>query len=639
MIQIEQLSMHYGPKLLFHQANFQLNPGEKAGLLGANGSGKSTFLKILSQKEHATEGRVIYPSSVKLGVLEQDFNAYSGQKIFDVVLSGQPELHKFYYEWEQQHLAENLNDSIEDRFAQLGGYTAESQIARLLNGLGFTEEQLQHDINQFSGGYKLRVLLAKLLFSEPDVLLLDEPTNHLDLYSIRWLESYLKKYQGTLVVTSHDREFINSISNVILDVDYGIITKYKGNYNQYLRQRDERRAQTEAELSKTEKRKEELESFVTKFKAKASKARQAQSKARQIEKLEAEMEQNQLQSSSRRSPHINFKIRSKSGHTSVKVDNLSKSYGELKVLKDVSFELERGEKMAVIGPNGIGKSTLLKILVSETEANDGKVNFGHQSNFSYLPQDLEQLVQGEGSVLDWFQSNTEPKNMTDLRKTLGQLLFSGEDADKKITSLSGGERARLLLAKMIDEEANLLIFDEPTNHLDMEAIDSLINSIKSFEGSVIFVSHNRYFVSELATRVLEITPSGVNSFLGSYQDYLDKSNTDHLERGKNRKKEAKEKVKIVLTDEEKKELRKRENELRKNISQSEKKINQLEKVISDLHDKISDPSLYENGEHQKIEDLTSKSKESESQLEDVMLKWEEQSEELDQIRSSLNESS
>jgi ATPase subunit of ABC transporter with duplicated ATPase domains len=644
MITISQLSMRYGGKVLFENAQLQLLAGEHVGLIGANGSGKSTFLKILSKQEHATSGEVILPSGMKVGILEQDFEKYGDQKLIDIVMSGKEELYKLSLEIDRLSQSIEFDEATstayanaEERFSDLGGYAAQSDAATLLDGLGIEQKKHEWSMDQLSGGYKLRVLLARLLYSDPQLLLLDEPTNHLDLYSIRWLEGYLMKFKGIVVVTSHDREFVNGISNVILDVDFGSILKYKGNYSQYLRQVEERRQLNEAILAKNDKKREEMQDFVNRFKAKATKAKQAQSRVRMIEKMDAEMEGYQLKKSTRRSPNISFKANKSTGVIPFKVKGVSKSYGEKQVLNNINFEVERGDKIAVIGPNGIGKSTLLKIIVEDLSSDVGHCEYGHNVELAYLPQDMEAAVSGEGDVLTWFQGNTEPKSLTEHRKVLGSVLFSGDDALKKIANLSGGERARLILAKMMDAHANVLVLDEPTNHLDIEAIDGLIEALKSFEGTVIFVSHNRHFVSNIATRVIEIREDEIKDILGGYDEYLYQTQRDHLNRSVSlRKRNEKKEVKKELSEEEKESLKSDSKKLKREIANQEKDISKIEKELEKLHQKISDPSMYEDDKKDELVDLNKKSKEKEDQLSSIMQSWEKKGEELDVCQEKLS---
>ncbi len=645
MINVNQLSMRYGAKILFDNAQLQLLPGEHLGLIGANGSGKSTFLKILSNKEQATSGQIIWPSGIEVGILEQDFEKYDGLKLLDIVMSGKEELYKISVELDEMSQLDEFDEqtslnyaNLEERFSSLGGYLAQSDAARLLDGLGIVQEKHEGTLDYLSGGYKLRVLLAKLLYSEPEVLLLDEPTNHLDLYSIRWLENYLLKYKGILVVTSHDREFVNNVSNAILDVDFGAITKYKGNYSQYLRQVEEKRSYNEAVLAKNDKKRDEMQDFVNRFKAKATKAKQAQSRMRMIEKMDSEMQQYRAGVSSRLSPKINFKSEKSTGVIPFKVKSLSKSYGDNKVLNDVNFDVERGNKIAVIGPNGIGKSTLLKIIVSEIEADQGECLIGHNVELAYLPQDMESAVQGEGTVLDWFQANSEPKTLTEHRKVLGSLLFSGDDALKKVKNLSGGERARLILAQMVDRNANVLVLDEPTNHLDMEAIDNLIEALNVFEGTVIFVSHNRHFVASIATRVIEIGETEIKDILGGYDDYLFQTQRDHLSRNvslRKRNSDNKNPVEEELSDEEKAKLKDEEKKLKREVKAFENDISKYEKTLEKFHLKISDPSMYEDNHKNELIELNKKNKEAEDDLSKIMQQWEEKGAQLEAIQKRM----
>ncbi|MBF0198661.1 MAG: ABC-F family ATP-binding cassette domain-containing protein, partial [Planctomycetes bacterium] len=578
MITVRDLEMRYGPKLLFQNVNLQLMPECRYGLVGANGSGKSTFLKILSEEEQAGGGEVQMPSRCKLGVLNQDQFQYENETLINTVLMGRPELHELQKRIYELLEKDNFSEAesieyaeVEARLGEIGGYSAESEAARLLEGLGLDEKTQSNPMHTLSGGYKLRVLLAQVLFSEPDILLLDEPTNHLDLYSIRWLESYLKKYRGTLVVISHDRDFINNLSTHILDVDYGSISCTKGNYDHYLKVFAEESVLREATLAKAEKKKDDLQDFVDRFRAKASKARQAQSKARMIEKLQAEMSENAAMVSGRRSPHVRFTCPSRTGAHPLKVMGLSKAYGSKQVLSDVSFEIERGEKVAIVGPNGIGKSTLLKIIMEKVKQDDGEFKWGHMVECSYFPQDIEEAVRGSESVIQWLGQRLRGLTETELRKTLARVLFGNDDIDKKLDALSGGERARLIMAQMMGEERNVLIFDEPTNHLDLESIEALTNSLKAYEGTVLFVSHNRWFVEKLATGMIEILKKEVRIIDGGYQRMLEISGEDHLNRdvslrNRQEKKEEAKTPKAPIDREEEKKLRKQLSRLENDIA-------------------------------------------------------------------------
>ena len=633
MITIQDLEMRFGPKGLFKGVDLQLMPGNRYGLVGANGSGKSTFLKLLAGEESPVGGSIQHPNKARIGLLRQDHFRYDNTSLMDTVLDGRPRLIAAMKEMEELLCREDFSEAegekvghLETEIAELGGYSSEADAAILLEGLGLPAERHGEPMKQLSGGYKLRVLLAQTLFSEPDVLYLDEPTNHLDIYSIQWLEGYLKKFDGVLVVISHDRDFINGVSTHILDVDYGDILCYKGNYDAYLRQVAEERERRESAVEKTERRRGELQGFVDKFRAKASKARQAQSKVRMIEKLDKEIQAEANQPTSRRNLPLGFRQTRPSGAIALKVEGVSKAYGEKKVLEEVSFEVERGDSIAILGPNGIGKSTLLKVLAEGLEPESGEFQWGHGVSVSYFPQDIEGEVRGEGTALQWIHQQCPGKDDGYLRKQLARALFSGDDSGKSIGTLSGGERARLILARMMAEEANVLIFDEPTNHLDIEAIESLSQAMESFEGTVLLVSHNRWFISRLASKVLEILPGEVRLHEGGYEEMLEKGD-DHLERkGRERK---------TLNNEELKVLRQKERDLQKQVDRIERDIQKAEHELSKLNEKMVAEGFFDEANAKVRDTSLEKAKGLEDQLEALNLSWEKTGEELQRAQDEL----
>jgi ATPase subunit of ABC transporter with duplicated ATPase domains len=644
VITVKDLEMRYGRKGLFSNVNLQLMPGCRYGLIGANGSGKSTFLKVLSGEEQASGGSVQIPSKAKLGVLNQDQFLFDDYTLMDAVLMGKPDLYGAMQEMEALLQKEDFSDAEGERVGDLemiiaenDGYTAEPEAASLLEGLGLPHDRHQHKMKMLSGGYKLRVLLAQVLFSDPDMMFLDEPTNHLDLYSIKWLETYLCKFKGALVVISHDRDFVNGVSTHILDVDFGSVTSYKGNYDAYVKQVEEDKERRESVMVKAEKRKDELQEFVDRFKAKASKAKQAQSKAKMIDKLDDEMEKQNLQPSSRKSPALGFKVKIPSGVIPLEVEELFKSYGTNKVLHNVSFEAERGECLAIVGPNGIGKSTLLKIMVEETKLDTGSYKWGHQASISYFPQDIEAEIQGKGTVHEWLQDQCSGKDDGILRKSLARALFSGDDSKKAIGTLSGGERARLILARMMVQEANILIFDEPTNHLDIESIEALRDAIKAYEGTVFLVSHNRWFVSHLADRVLEILPEEVRMHEGGYQAMLKAASDDHLDRNVKRPTALKKNKEATtsLSSEERQKLKQEEKELNNLTSKLEGKISQIEAQIQKVNDEMLVQGFYDDDNEWKRKQTLGKLEKLQGDLEMQNQGWESTGQKLDGVRSKL----
>jgi ATPase subunit of ABC transporter with duplicated ATPase domains len=530
-ISIKGLEKSYGDRTLFGDVSLELNEGSRYGLVGANGSGKTTFLKVLAGDEPASDGSFSLPAGARMGVLRQDRFLEDDKIILDLAMAGDAEV------WAALRERADIIDhgkgdaarlaDLEHMLSNSGGYTLEARASQILEGLGIPQPSHRQPLSTLSGGFKLRVLLAQVLVSGPDALLLDEPTNHLDILSIRWLEKFLASYRGCAIVISHDQRFLENVATHILDVDYETITLYSGNYAWFVNEKIAVRARKEEENARKEKIIADKMAFVERFGAKATKARQAQSRLKQIEKIEVE----ELEQSSRRSPLFRFTPERQSGRDVLTVEHVSKAYGEKKVLTDVSITVRRGEKLGVIGPNGLGKSTLLKILMERLDADRGDVKWGHEVKTGYFAQDHKELLPDDGSkkAIDflWDAIPTEPT--TYVRGQLGRVLFSGEDVEKPVGTLSGGEAARLIFARIIVAKPNVLVLDEPTNHLDLEAIDALIEGLREFEGTVIFVSHDRHFVSSLATRILEITTQGPRDFPGTYTEYLEKCGDDHLD--------------------------------------------------------------------------------------------------------------
>ncbi|MEK9499444.1 ABC-F family ATP-binding cassette domain-containing protein [Gaopeijia maritima] len=538
MISVSNLGKSFGDRTLFEGASFQLDPGQRYGLVGANGSGKTTLLGVLSGDEEASEGTVSIPKDLRLGVLRQDQFLYEEEEILGVALMGNPDLWHAMSEKEKLLKAAEENPEAPfdaDRFSELeetvqlhDGYTAEARAARILEGLGIPADVHREPLSILSGGFKLRVLLAQVLASAPDVLLLDEPTNHLDILSIRWLETFLSEYAGPVVVISHDHRFLDNVATRILDVDYRTVTLYKGNYSRFMEAKREERERREKEIVSREKEIAHHQVFVDRFRAKASKARQAQSKLRMIEKKASELEA--LPGSSRRYPHFRFEPRRPSGKQVLEIEGIRKSYDDNEVLHGVDLEIRRGDRVAIIGPNGIGKSTLLRIAVGDVPADAGEVEWGHETHVGYFAQDHhEQISDEDRTIEEWLWDFCPGKDRGFVRGQLGMMLFSGDEGEKRLGALSGGEAARLVFARIALERPNVLVLDEPTNHLDMESIEALVEGLQSFDGTLILVSHDRWFVSRLATRIVEVRADGIRDYPGSYDEYVEACGDDHLD--------------------------------------------------------------------------------------------------------------
>jgi ATPase subunit of ABC transporter with duplicated ATPase domains len=531
MIKINNLAMQYGAKLLFTDVNLNLNASYRYALVGANGAGKSTFFKLIMKEEEPSNGEVIAVRNARIGCLSQDQFKYENTLIINTVIAGKKELWSALQEKEELLKLEEFDEESGYRIGELeqiiydnDGYVAEIFAAELLVGLGIKEEMHYQPLSLLSGGYKLRVLLAQSLFNNPDVLLLDEPTNHLDIMSIYWLENYLKeKYKGALLFISHDVMFLNNVSTHTLDIDYGEINSYTGNYDKFISQKQQVIEHKMHEVNYLEKKLAKMQAFVDKFSA-GTRSRQASSREKQMDRIELP----DIQKSSRVSPSFSFKQKRPSGKHILKVKEISKNYDEKKVLNNVSFDIHRGEKVVIIGANGIGKSTLLKIALDKIKADIGSHEWGYEAQISYFAQDHHELLNESMSVLEWLtrQAPTEPTAA--IRTVLGQVLFSQDDVAKNILHLSGGEGARLLLAKIILEKGNILVLDEPTNHLDIESRESLKEAIVNYPGTVILVTHDRDFATAIATRVIALTAKKMTDFKGNYQEYLSRHADDYL---------------------------------------------------------------------------------------------------------------
>jgi ATPase subunit of ABC transporter with duplicated ATPase domains len=534
MLDIRSLTMDFGKKSLFREVDLILLPPQRYGVVGANGTGKSTLLKILAGEESPTSGSVEKAKNLSLGILKQDHFRFEEDRLIDVVIRGNQVLWDALQEKEKIYCKEDFTEAdgyklseLEEIVSHEGGYDAESIAKNLLLGLGIVEKYHHGPLSALSGGYKLRVLLAQVLFQKPDIMLLDEPTNHLDILSIAWLEDFLRtSFKGLLIFISHDRGFLNNLSTNILDIDYDTVMDYPGNYDKFCETKQERLRLKQSELKNQEKKIEALQGFIDRFGAKASKAAQAASRQKMIDRIDKV----EIKDSNIFKPYFHFMPQKQSGKYVVKVESLYKKYDERVLLKDTSFEINRGDKCAIIGPNGIGKSTLLKILLSEVKADQGEFEWSDTVQVGYFAQDYRTQLDPEQTIWQWMQDNVVAPAQ-DMRKALGQVLFRGDDVNKKIGTLSGGESARLVMARLILEKHNVLIFDEPTNHLDLESIDALVEAIQRFPGAILFVSHSRYFIDNIATRVLSLSEQyGVQNYLGNYQDYLDQFGKDYLER-------------------------------------------------------------------------------------------------------------
>ena len=534
MISVSGLAKSYGDRTLFRDVTFVLSPGERYGLVGANGSGKTTLINILADDLDASEGSVSVPGRLRIGVLRQDQFLYEHEEILDVAQMGNEELWRATTEMERV-LARSADHFDAARFSELeeviqrhDGYTAESRAAAILEGLGLPAKVHRQPLSTLSGGFRLRVLLAQVLASAPDALLLDEPTNHLDILSIRWLEKFLRDFRGPAVVISHDHRFLDNVATHILDVDYESVLAYPGDYTGFLTAKAAERERREKEIAQRQREIAHHRKFVDRFRAKASKARQAQSRVRMIEKKAEGLVE--LPRSSRRYPTFRFEQRRPSGQEVVSVRGVSKSFGDNRVLHEVDLAVRRGDRLAIVGPNGIGKSTLLKVMTGRLDADDGTVEWGYETHPGYFAQDPgDHLRTPRRTAEAWIDQFCEGKGLGFSRGRMGMVLFSGDDVEKRLEALSGGESARLVLCSLMIRKPNVLVLDEPTNHLDLEAIEALVKGLRTYPGTLIFVSHDRWFVGALANRIVEITPDGMRDYRGTYEEYVAYCGDDHLD--------------------------------------------------------------------------------------------------------------
>lgn len=639
MLNIHNLTVSFSGEDLFHEIAFRLNAGDRVGLVGKNGAGKSTMLKILSRDIEPTSGVIATDKDVRIGFLRQDIDFVEGRTVLEEAYQAFTEIKELELKLDQinealatrtDYESESYNDLIIDlsdvthRYEILGGYNYQGTTERILIGLGFKREDFNKLTDTFSGGWRMRIELAKLLLQDNDVLLLDEPTNHLDIESIIWLEQFLKQYTGVVVIVSHDKMFLDNVTNRTIELILGSIYDYNKPYSEYLLLRDEIKTQQLAAQKNQEKQIQQTEKLIEKFRAKASKASMAQSlikKLDKIERIEVDEDDNAVMS-------LRFPVSIQPGKVVVEVDQASKSYQEKEVLQQVELMIERGEKTAFVGQNGQGKSTLAKMIVGDISYT-GAIKLGHNVQLGYFAQNQAEYLDGEKTILDTMIDAANETNRASVRDILGSFLFRGDDVEKKVKVLSGGERNRLALAKMLLQPFNVLVMDEPTNHLDIKSKNVLKKALQNFEGTLLLVSHDRDFLQGLTETVYEFKNKNIKKYLGDINDYLEARNVEDFRAIEKKEKEVvavKETSEAAVSYEDQKKLKSLQNKLSKTestIAQLEKQIAEIDVELAANYDElVAKPNFFDN--YQKKKD----------QLEKAMEDWELIHEEIDGFSNS-----
>lgn len=525
MITLSNLRLSFGGTTLFSKVNLKFTPGNCYGIIGANGAGKSTLLKILSGELESTSGDVIIPDNTRMSVLKQDHFAYDEYTVVDTIIMGNARLYEVMKLKDELYAKEDFTDEdgilaseLEAEFAEMNGWESETEASRLIQGLGLDIDLLYAGMNTLSGSQKVKVLLAQALFGQPDIILLDEPTNNIDVDSITWLEEFLFDYDGTVIVVSHDRHFLNTVCTHIVDIDFGKISIYVGNYEFWYESSQLMQRIQKEQNKKIEEKAKELQNFIARFSANKSKSRQATSRKKLLEKLTIE----DMPASSRRYPYLGFSMDREPGKEILTVDGISKTVDGVKVLSNVSFRLNKGDKVAFIGDNENAATTLFKILMGELDADEGEFKWGVSTSQSFFPKDNSSYFENcDLNILDWLKQYSEDETETYLRGFLGRMLFSGDDVLKPVKVLSGGEKVRCMLSRMMMYGANCLVLDQPTNHLDLESISAVNDGLIDFKGIVLFSSHDHQFIQTIANRIIELTEDGIIDRAMTYEEYIE----------------------------------------------------------------------------------------------------------------------
>jgi len=648
MITLSSIQKQFGSKILFKNCSFQIGVRDRIGLIGPNGSGKTTLFKMILGEDSADGGEIRIAKGAKIGYLPQEVISLKGDRVLEEVLKGatgitplqdkmkilEEELSSMEDPKEQERVAKEYG-KLQERYTILGGYGLESEAKQILQGLGFKERDFNRATDELSGGWLMRIVLARILLQAPDLLLLDEPTNYLDLESLVWLENFLINYPGAMVIVSHDRVFLNHLIDRIAEIEAEKIDFYYGDYDHYLEEKEARRQILEATYKTQQKKIEQTERFIERFRAKNTKSSQVQSRIKMLEKLERiELPQE------KKEIRFQFPAPKRSGHRVVEVKHLHKHYGETVVYQGIDLHLFRGDKVALVGPNGAGKSTLLKVLAGVLEFEKGELLLGKDVTLAYFAQHQFDLLNLENTVFEEILSIATDESQTELRILLGTFLFSGDDVEKKVSVLSGGEKSRLILAKMLLKPSNFLLLDEPTSHLDIPSRNVLEMALKQFQGTICFITHDRHLINRIANKVIEIDHGIPNIYLGNYDDYLYKKQQIQLEedqkralqKGEPSKKRSPNKVK-----EEKKRKAQQMDQLRGQLSNLEKRLQQIEKSLHEatekleyLNQRLSDPNLYLN--QKETYETVQTHKETQELVETLTQSWESLAIELEEMK-------
>lgn len=653
MVGINKITLSFADRFLFNNVSFIINKQERIGLVGKNGAGKSTMLKILAGEQKADEGNISTPSDFSLGYLPQDMEFEAGRTVweetatvFQKISSIQDRIDHINHQlvtredYESDDYLQLLDDlsHLNEQLVLFDAANVDSSIERLLLGLGFKRSDFERQTTEFSGGWRMRIELAKILLTNADLLLLDEPTNHLDIESIQWLEDFMKTYEGAIVLISHDRAFLDNVTNRTIEISLGKVYDYKAPYTKYVQLRKERREQEIAAFNNQQKQIKDTEDFIDRFRSKATKAVQVQSRIKQLEKID----RIEIEEEDTAAMRFYFPPAPRAGKVVLNAENVGKSYGDKQIFDGVDISIVRGEKVAFVGKNGEGKSTMVKLIVS-LEKYTGTIEVGHHVSIGYYAQNQSDILNGEKTLFETIDDEAKGDMRTKVRSLLGSFLFSGEDVDKKVKVLSGGERARLAFCKLLLAPINLLILDEPTNHLDLRSKEILKDALKSYDGAMIVISHDRDFLEGLTEKVYEFKDGSVNQHIGDVYEFLRTRKVDsfkEIEKGVGSRTIKKEletpqkKNKQQNDFEAKKELKRVCNSLKNSIQNLEKKIAELEAVSNQLNEKLQDPEFYKSDEHAAV---LKQWQENHSKLEVAMEKWENEQESYEKKSAELEQ--